>query len=113
MKISWITFVNTMLLVATSLYLINANMSSCTTYSVTMQRSGYLLTFSKCVPTFSGGYSGAIIKLRGEYESSTRQERVKQVLDCITFDEFVEGTGTYPELKTALDRLKTRIVKLT
>jgi hypothetical protein len=67
----------------------------------------------ECVPTFSGGYSGAIIKLREEYESSTRQERVKQVLDCITFDEFVEGTGTYPELKTALDRLKTRIVKLT
>jgi hypothetical protein len=33
-------------------------------------------------------------------------------LDCIRFDEFVEGTGTYPELKTALDRLKTRFVRL-
>jgi hypothetical protein len=67
----------------------------------------------KCVPTYSGGYGGAIIKLREEYEFSTRHEREKQVLDCLMFDEFVEGTGTYPELKTALDRLKTRIVKLT
>jgi hypothetical protein len=35
-----------------------------------------------------------------------RQDHIKQVLDCLTFEEFVEGSDTHYELKTALDKLK-------
>jgi hypothetical protein len=64
-------------------------------------------------PSLIGGYPGAVRLLIEEYQSLTRQERIKQLLDCITFDQFVEGTGTHADLKSALDKLKTRIVKLT
>jgi len=64
-------------------------------------------------PHSIGGYDGATERLRCEYQSLARQERIKQLLDCLTFDEFVEGQGTHQELKRALDKLKTRIVKLT
>jgi hypothetical protein len=60
-----------------------------------------------------GGYEGAVGLLKAEYQSLARQERIKQLLDCLTFDELVEGSGTHQELKRALDKLKTRIVKLT
>jgi hypothetical protein len=59
------------------------------------------------------GYDEAVEKLKAKYQSVTRQDRIKQVLYCLTFEEFVEGSGTHSELKTALDKFKTRIVRLT
>jgi hypothetical protein len=41
------------------------------------------------------------------------EKRIKQILDCLTFEEFVEGPRTHQELKRALDKMKTRIIKLT
>jgi hypothetical protein len=34
-------------------------------------------------------------------------------MDCITFELFFQGSETHTDLKIALDKLKTRIVKLT
>jgi hypothetical protein len=48
-----------------------------------------------------------------EYQSLARQERIKQLLDCITFEEFVQGSGTHTDHNFALDKLKKRIVKMT
>ena len=64
-------------------------------------------------PPFRGGYEESVNKLKEVYKSVTRQDRIKQVLDFLTFDEFFEGSGTYSDLKSALDKLKTRIFKLT
>jgi hypothetical protein len=48
-----------------------------------------------------------------EYQSLARQEQIKQVLDCITFEEFFLGSETHTDLKITLEKLKTMIVKLT
>jgi hypothetical protein len=54
------------------------------------------------------GYDEAVEKLKAKYQSVTRQDRIKQVLYCLTFEEFVEGSGTHSELKTALDKTSSR-----
>jgi hypothetical protein len=61
----------------------------------------------------TGGYQGEVECLNKEFQSLERQERIKQLPDFLTFGEFVEDDGTKIELKKALDRLKTRLVKLT
>jgi hypothetical protein len=64
-------------------------------------------------PITLGGYEGAVAMLKKEYHSRSRQERIKQLLECLTFEQFVEGDGTHQDIKRALDKLKTKIIKLT
>jgi hypothetical protein len=59
------------------------------------------------------GYQSTADMLKAEYHSSARQERIKQILDCLTFEEFVEGPRTHQELKRALDKIEPRILKGT
>jgi hypothetical protein len=50
---------------------------------------------------------------KAEYHSRARQERIKQILDCLTVEDFVEGPRIHQELKMAQHKMKTRIIKLT